>query len=71
MSTEGIIVLCYLAIGIVLMSYWWSKSYQEEYERAKKSGEIIEDNMTTLLLLCMTFFWPLVFIWKFVKYVNK
>jgi hypothetical protein len=71
MSTEGIIVICYLAIGVALMSYWWSKSYQEEYEKAKKSGELIEDNMATLLLLCMTFFWPLVLIWKFINYITE
>lgn len=71
MSTEGIIVLCYLAIGLILMSYWWRKSYQEEYERTKKTGELVEDNMATLLLLYMAFFWPLVLIWKFINYITK
>ena len=69
MSTEGIIVLCYLVIGIALMAYWWHKSYQEEYEKAKKNDELVEDNMATLTLLFMLFFWPLILIGKFIKHI--
>ena len=69
MSIEGIIVLCYLVIGIALMAYWWHKSYQEEYEKAKKNDELVEENMAILTLIIMLFLWLLILIGKIINII--
>jgi hypothetical protein len=57
MSLECILVIGYLAIGIIMAFIWWNDEYKAEYEYEKENGDT-EDSMAIILLLLFTCFWP-------------
>jgi hypothetical protein len=59
-------IIVYFVIGLVCAIKWFEEDYGEEYREAKADGES-EDGMATLLMLALTIFWPIVFVYKFYK----
>lgn len=59
-------IILYFVIGFLCAFNWFKEDYEEEYKEAKVEGET-EDGMAVLLLLALTIFWPLVFVFKFYK----
>lgn len=68
LKTMGYLFLAiYFIFGLLLTIYWWNKDYKKSYNEAKKSEEGVEENMVSILLIILTFFWPIVLIYKLWK----
>ena len=59
-------LLVYFTLGIVLAFYWWTMYYEDDYRNAKASGEI-QDGMAVMTMLLLTFFWPIVALYRIIK----
>ena len=58
MSTCGIIVLAYLAIGTLLALLWWHDEYEPQYKYEEEEGDGVEKPMAIMFLAMLVFFWP-------------
>ena len=61
---ETIIMIAYMAIGLLLTFYWWDKQYEAAYNKAKESEEGADEPMSVLFLAFLAIFWPIVLVYK-------
>jgi CHASE3 domain sensor protein len=67
MDIQGIAVIVYLFVGVVLTYYWFTRDYEKDYEKSIEKGEEVEKGMANLLMLMMTAFWPIILIKNLIK----
>lgn len=70
MDNIGIIIIAilYFGIGWYLASYWWwYEGLNEEYKKAKESGEGVEKGMVSIYLLFLVWLWPIKIVYEFIK----
>ena len=60
-------IFLYILIGIFTAMYVWQFDYQEEYEELKINDDA-EDSLAVLFIMSMVVFWPIVIIYKVIKY---
>lgn len=65
--TDYFIAILYLVIGLFVANKYWQSRFKKEYEAAKASEEGVEEGMASLVLLCITAFWPLILIAKLIR----
>ena len=64
---ETVIMIAYMAIGLLLTFYWWDKQYEAAYNKAKESEEGADEPMSVLFLSFLAIFWPIVLVYKAIK----